>query len=173
MFPFILHSTHTENSWFLNSLPSLPKSPSPQVYNSPSSVTAALCRYPADTHTTTCMAQTEQKGQRRTAARNASVSAAAKLRLRPAFRQCQEERLAQKPGPCSESHPMVMKPPVPFCTHSALPPYFTAITVTVLHVLPKGRINFLAEAHPSKVQLIQSVGKASHSWPQIPPCQYI
>lgn len=37
-------------------LPSLPKSPSPHVYNSPSSVTAALCRYPADTHTTTCIA---------------------------------------------------------------------------------------------------------------------
>jgi hypothetical protein len=35
------------------SLPNLPKSPSPQVYNSPSSVTAALCLYPADTQTTT------------------------------------------------------------------------------------------------------------------------
>lgn len=34
-------------------LPNLPKSPSPHVYSSPSSVTAALCLYPADTHTTT------------------------------------------------------------------------------------------------------------------------
>lgn len=45
----------------ISELPNLPKSPSPHVYSSPSSVTAALCLYPADTHTTTYVTYKKKK----------------------------------------------------------------------------------------------------------------